>query len=309
MSFLLPDDLGDASLPVVSPGPTACFSLCNAPRPDRVRRFACAGGFTLIEVLVTLGAIAVVVGLLAPALHSARHAAREAAGAANLREIGSATTEYMSDHRNELPQVRITPNGELTRDPSALYLPWLFGGGRSIVNVFEAARIGADRRPLNEYLGDFRADDSPDVFLDPLDAGTDDNQLIGFAPGRHDARVFDLIGTSYVLNDHALDLVPCPFVEIFDTLIPQGGGSMPVLDSPARTWLAGQSPIYNYDDGHDKGEVWGRDRVRASLYFADGHAEVALPVAVGAVNTTEDYTFFPQHDWAERFVHLADFAD
>lgn len=259
--------------------------------------------FTLIELLVVIGVVGILLGVLAPALWGARRSAMETVGGAQTREIGGATLAHMNDHGGRLPQVRLSPNGEIAGDREGFHLPWLFGGARGRVNVFGAGAIGADQRPLNAYLGEFDADDRPGLFLDPLDTGTNDDQLTGFAPGSRDATLYELVGTSYVLNDHALDDVPCPFVELNTTLIPQWGGAAPVITSPSRTWLAGQSPIYNYDDGADKGEVWGRDRVRASLCFADGHVKVAVPVARGIVNTTADYTFYPSPGWGERFEH------
>jgi len=242
--------------------------------------------------------------VLLPALGSVRLAARETKGAAHTREIGRATLSHMNDHNGRLPQLRLTPQGRVSEDPEAIHLGWLFGGARAVVNVFGAAGIGADVRPLNAYLGDYGADDRPGVFRDPLDAGTNDDQLTGYLPDRPDATVYELVGTSYVLNDHAIDLIPCPFVEIFNTLIPPGGGPAPRVTTPSLTWLAGQSPIYNFDDGGDKGELWGRDRVRASLAYMDGHAEVAVPVERGTENTTPRYTYLPRPDWAERFAHL-----
>lgn len=283
------------------------FSLSSDPGSSpavRVAAFWCRG-VTLVELLAVVAVLALLAALALPALAAARHAAMETKGAAQTREIGTATLLHMDDHQNRLPQLRLTPAGRTTEDPGGFHLPWLFGGARSVVDVFGAAGVGAEARPLNPYLGDFGPSDRPDVFRDPLDDGTHDDQLTGYAPHRSDATLFDLVGTSYVLNDHALDEIPCPFVEIFNTLIPQGGGPAPVVATPARTWLAGQSPIYNYDDGGDKREVWGRDRVRASLAFLDGHVKVAVPVPPGPVNTTEHYTFFPHPGWGDRFTPQA----
>ena len=262
-------------------------------------------GFSLVELLVVVGVMAVLSALIVPALASARSAARETQGVSQTRQIGTATLAHMNDHHGRLPQLRLDPTGQESSQPEAVHLSWLFGGARPAVDVFGSAGIGADRKPLNSYLGEYAPDERPEMFLDPLDAGTHDPLLAAFAPdGAEEPAVFDLVGTSYVLNDHALDTVPCPFVEIFDTLIPRGGGAAPEIVTPARTWLAGQSPIYNYDDGEDRGQLWGRDRVRASLAFADGHAETALPVEPGPVNTTPHYTFFPRPGWEKRFEHL-----
>jgi len=275
------------------PGRTARVAVARRPR-----------GVTLVELLVVIGVVGVLLAILAAALGGARHAARETQGASQTRQIGLATIAFMKDHRGALPQVRLDAQGRIASGPSSFHVPFLFGGARSIVDLFGASAFGVDRRPLNPYLDIHDAHASAEIFRDPLDSGTDDSQLTGFAPHLREPTVFDLVGTSYVLNDHALDTVPCPFVELFDTLIPPGGGPAPLVHAPSRTWLAGQSPIYNYDDGQDKRQLWGRDRVRASLAFVDGHVKVAVPVPPGPVNTTPDYTFFPQPDWPDRFPPL-----
>jgi prepilin-type N-terminal cleavage/methylation domain-containing protein len=63
------------------------------------RGFGPAGGFTLIELLITIAVIAAIVGLLLPAVMSAREAGRRTSCANHLKQIGIALQSYESIHR------------------------------------------------------------------------------------------------------------------------------------------------------------------------------------------------------------------
>lgn len=63
-------------------------------RRSFVRRFSCAPAFTLIELMVVIGIIAVLVSLLMPAVGRARRAANTLLCASNLHQIGVAMIAY-----------------------------------------------------------------------------------------------------------------------------------------------------------------------------------------------------------------------
>ncbi|HEX8521552.1 MAG TPA: prepilin-type N-terminal cleavage/methylation domain-containing protein [Tepidisphaeraceae bacterium] len=64
-------------------------------------------GFTLVELLVVLGIIAMLIALLAPAVSAARRAGNKAACSQNLRQIGVAIQVYAIENKGRLPLAEI----------------------------------------------------------------------------------------------------------------------------------------------------------------------------------------------------------
>jgi prepilin-type N-terminal cleavage/methylation domain-containing protein len=103
---------------------------------DRQRQDRVEGGFTLIELLVVIGIIALLVGILLPALIQARTQAKDLACTSNVRQIVQALQIYMTENKGLLPpamdnsgipwQAKIYPTiySKPPNQPNAL--PYLF---------------------------------------------------------------------------------------------------------------------------------------------------------------------------------------
>lgn len=62
-----------------------------------------ARAFTLVELLVVIGIIALLVGILLPVMGKARESANRVKCLANLRTLGSATVAYANENKDRLP--------------------------------------------------------------------------------------------------------------------------------------------------------------------------------------------------------------
>ncbi|MCA9293054.1 MAG: prepilin-type N-terminal cleavage/methylation domain-containing protein [Phycisphaerales bacterium] len=162
-------------------------------------------GFTLIELLVVVAVVALLLGLLLPALGAARRKAQLAGSVSNVRQITLAALVYAGDHEGDFPVEASYLSDSIVKVNS-----WTFGGKTNddYWAESEASYIPIERRQLNAYLYDDRPLEDPEdgprvelpVFQSPGDAMTLQREFWSTGVPDYSINSYDDVGTSYHMN-------------------------------------------------------------------------------------------------------------
>lgn len=131
-------------------------------------------GFSLIELLVVISIVALLIGILLPALGAAREATRTAVCSSNTRQLAIAANVFAQDFEDHLPSAQDTQNPDL---PSGYQSFW-YGGGN-----FNTGDFRPDLGVMHGYLGNVDVagcptlDDDTRSFQGPVDYAYNVNYL------------------------------------------------------------------------------------------------------------------------------------
>lgn len=245
-------------------------------------------GFTLVELLIVIGIIAVLIGLLMPTVLKAREQANSALCSSNLRQIGAGFTMYVADNDGKFPY-HADWNPVTNKED---WLHWQPGSGRDTADITKTSAIAKGMGKIN-----------PKVFHCPSD---DVNNRTRFDTQRMGPVRYEF---SYSMNGffasnwrYADTGRPPP---LFAQIV-----------NPAQKFIAIEEDELSIDDGHYWPDGWGqnlenflgtrhtrprrrdyqawrgvaapqrKDRdERGNALFADGHVE----------SVTRAFTWEPKH--------------
>jgi prepilin-type N-terminal cleavage/methylation domain-containing protein/prepilin-type processing-associated H-X9-DG protein len=229
-------------------------------------------GFTLIELLVVIAIIAILAGMLLPALAKAKQKANSIACVSNLKQWGLALTMYLDDNQQIFPDLSIannTPGAPSGYDQDNIHWPDLTGfhnGGYGNSAWFNALPPYVSQQALWQYAPNpTNFVTGHNVFACPsakfIPSEVDPYSRVAFSYGINFKGTNGLVPAS---NPFKVTQVVKPSAFVYLSDVRANSGETPFLGAnPLNDLGAPRGSLNHLSSRHNAG---------ANLVFADGHA-------------------------------------
>jgi prepilin-type N-terminal cleavage/methylation domain-containing protein len=187
--------------------------------PFRVRR-----GFTLVELLVVIGIIALLIAILMPVLRRAKEAANAAQCSSNQRQLMMAFLMFANEHKGHLPGNYWDAHEQT--DPEKR--DWLIGDNPSRGNPLAQVADAPEKGTIFRYVNDAAVYRCPSVIAEGTSDGSGSNGKFDYAAFIvfSGAKITNIKAMSTFTNGAKKEFVPTPIICEEEPLLGLNGGNV-----------------------------------------------------------------------------------